>query len=132
MSSSDTHTLMELSRRLLDAIDKRDWSQYEELCEPTLTAFEPEAVGHLVEGLDFHAHYFHSTSSQNTRTSTISSPQVRLLGDVAVVTYVRLVQLTDDTGASTAAMEETRVWQRQGDTWQHVHFHRSPAGHIRL
>ena len=28
------------------------------LCDPHMTAFEPEAIGNLVEGLDFHKFYF--------------------------------------------------------------------------
>ena len=28
------------------------------LCDPHLTAFEPEAIGNLVEGLEFHKFYF--------------------------------------------------------------------------
>jgi len=28
------------------------------MCDPSVTAFEPEALGNLVEGLDFHRFYF--------------------------------------------------------------------------
>ena len=28
----------------------------------------------------------------------------------------------------TTHFEETRVWQRIGGKWRHVHIHRSPAG----
>lgn len=28
------------------------------ICDPHLTAFEPEAMGNLVEGMDFHKFYF--------------------------------------------------------------------------
>jgi len=28
------------------------------ICDPHLTAFEPEALGNLVEGMDFHKFYF--------------------------------------------------------------------------
>lgn len=28
------------------------------MCDPGMTAFEPEALGNLVEGLDFHRFYF--------------------------------------------------------------------------
>jgi calcium/calmodulin-dependent protein kinase (CaM kinase) II len=58
----------------------------------------------------------------------MASPKVRLMGDVAVVTYVRLVQTLGESGAPvTAHFEETRVWQMQQGKWQHVHFHRSPC-----
>lgn len=33
-------------------------TQYRRLCDPHLTAFEPEAIGNLVEGLEFHKFYF--------------------------------------------------------------------------
>ena len=50
--------VLELNRRLLVAIADGDWNTYAELCDPTLTAFEPEARGHLVEGMEFHHFYF--------------------------------------------------------------------------
>jgi hypothetical protein len=28
--------------------------------------------------------------------------------------------------ATTVSHAETRVWQRRGGHWRHVHFHRSP------
>jgi calcium/calmodulin-dependent protein kinase (CaM kinase) II len=49
------------------------------------------------------------------------------MGDVAVVAYVRLNQRVDGQGAPReTGVAETRVWQRQGGRWRHVHFHRSP------
>jgi len=55
------------------------------------------------------------------------APKVRLLSDnAAVLSYVRLVQKLDDAGKPvTVSSEETRVWQKIGGRWQHVHFHRS-------
>jgi calcium/calmodulin-dependent protein kinase (CaM kinase) II len=58
----------------------------------------------------------------------MASPHVRLLGDVAVISYVRLNQrLAADGSPFTTSFEETRVWQRQQGQWKHVHFHRSTA-----
>ena len=124
-TSHDISELMDVNRRLLESIDNGDWDTYTELCDLDLTAFEPEALGHLVKGLQFHRYYFNLESSQ-PRQSTISSPHVRLLGDVAVVTYTRLSQFLDADGApqSTAA-EETRIWQHIDGRWRHIHFHRS-------
>jgi ketosteroid isomerase-like protein len=123
---SDDDELLRLNQRLLDAIAAADWATYQELCDPTLSAFEPEAGGHLVEGLKFHQFYFDLGAAKGARTTTMSSPHVRLMGDVAVVSYVRLNQRLDQEGRPTvAAIEETRVWQRQAGRWRHVHFHRS-------
>jgi calcium/calmodulin-dependent protein kinase (CaM kinase) II len=119
--------LLELTARLLESIAGGDWETYEELCDPTLSAFEPEACGHLVEGLEFHRYYFDRPRSKSRANVTITSPHVRVIDQSsAVVSYVRLVQHENAAGQTvTSAFEETRVWQRRGDRWRHVHFHRS-------
>ena len=126
---SDTNTteeLLALTLRLLDSIMQGDWETYTELCDPSLTAFEPEAMGQLVKGLPFHQYYFDLGPAQGPRQATMASPHVRLMGDAAVVSYVRLNQKLDATGNPvSSAVEETRVWQRIGGSWKHVHFHRS-------
>jgi calcium/calmodulin-dependent protein kinase (CaM kinase) II len=123
---SDAAELLALNQQLLDAIAAADWATYEALCDPTLTAFEPEGRGHLIEGLDFHRFYFDLGPADSPRHTTMSSPHVRVVGDVAIVTYVRLVQSLGENGEpATAPFEETRVWQRQDGSWRHVHFHRS-------
>jgi calcium/calmodulin-dependent protein kinase (CaM kinase) II len=119
----------ELTRRLLEAIATADWETYELLCAPSLTAFEPEARGHLVEGLDFHRYYLALGRPATPVNTSMAAPHVRLLGDdAAVVSYVRLIQsLGPDQKPVTASFEETRVWHRQHGQWRHVHFHRSVA-----
>ncbi|MDY0166021.1 MAG: DUF4440 domain-containing protein [Thermoguttaceae bacterium] len=118
--------LVDLTERLIDSITEGDWETYSELCDPTLTAFEPEARGQLVEGLEFHGFYFDRGGMKGPHNTTLCSPHVRLMGDAAVVSYVRLVQRVDGEGRTlTERFEETRVWQRIDDRWKHVHFHRS-------
>jgi calcium/calmodulin-dependent protein kinase (CaM kinase) II len=118
--------LLDATRRLLDAIAAQDWATYESLCDPSLTCFEPEARGQLVEGLPFHRFYFHRPGDGAPRHTTICSPHVRVIGDSAVVCYSRLTQTTDAAGQSvTYATQETRIWQRQAGGWRLVHFHRS-------
>src|ERR1700732_976791 len=92
MSDNLEDELLRLNQRLLESVATADWATYEELCDPTLTAFEPEALGQLVEGLSFHRFYFDLGGVQGPHHTTMCSPKVRLMGDVAVVTYVRLNQ----------------------------------------
>jgi calcium/calmodulin-dependent protein kinase (CaM kinase) II len=118
--------VLEQNERLLRCIAEGDWKTYLELCDPGITGFEPEARGQWVEGLDFHKFYFDLGGSSGPHNTTMCSPKVHLMDNAAVVCYVRLVQRLDEAGKPiTARCEETRVWQRQGEAWKHVHFHRS-------
>jgi len=127
MSDSVMEEIVRLNQRLLESIATGDWATYEELCDPSLTAFEPEALGQLVEGMDFHRFYFSLGGFRGHHNTTMCAPRVRLMGDVAVIAYVRLNQRVDADGSpTTVGFEETRVWQRQNGRWKHVHFHRSP------
>ena len=123
--------LLSVSQRLLDAIAAGDWNAYAALCDADITCFEPEARGHVVEGMPFHKFYFELGGSAPkpaiATNVTMASPHVRLMGaDAAVLSYVRLNQKLNASGEPvTVAVEETRVWQRIGGAWKHVHFHRS-------
>jgi ketosteroid isomerase-like protein len=127
MSDRVEEELLQLNQRLLESIATADWATYQDLCDPALTSFEPEALGQLVEGLDFHRFYFNLGSVTRSHYTTLCSPRIRVMGDVAIVAYVRLNQRTGGDGLPiTTGFEETRIWQRQGQQWKMVHFHRSP------
>ena len=118
--------ILELNQRLLDAIAAADWATYEELCDPELTAFEPEARGQRVQGLGFHRFYFDLGAPVEARHTTMVDPRVCMLGDdAAVLTCIRLLQAQTDQGPITTRSEETRIWQRREGRWRHTHFHRS-------
>jgi calcium/calmodulin-dependent protein kinase (CaM kinase) II len=128
MADTLTQELLRLNQRLLDSIAAADWKTYAELCDPTMTCFEPEAEGQLVAGMEFHRFYFQLPGAKAPFNTTMASPHVRIMGDVAVISYVRLNQrVTADNAPITKAVEETRVWQKQNGVWKHVHFHRSAA-----
>ncbi|MBU6173969.1 MAG: DUF4440 domain-containing protein, partial [Planctomycetes bacterium] len=55
---ADRDAILTRTQQLLVAITSGDWDSYAELCDPSLTCFEPEALGNLVDGLDFHRYYF--------------------------------------------------------------------------
>ncbi len=128
MSTAAEADLLDLSRRLLDAITAGDWATYAGMCADDITCFEPEANGHLVVGLPFHKYYFDLPGGSSPKQSTIASASVRIIGEVGIVCYARLVQKLDASGSPvTVTADETRVWQKVGGAWKHIHFHRSPA-----
>lgn len=126
MNDTVIQEILNLNQKLLDTIARADWPAYVELCDPTLTCFEPEALGQLVQGMAFHEFYFKFGPTKEPFNTEMASPHVRLMGDVAIVSYVRLNQrILADGSPVTRAVEETRIWQRMNGQWKHVHFHRS-------
>ncbi|XP_049819380.1 calcium/calmodulin-dependent protein kinase type II alpha chain isoform X3 [Aethina tumida] len=121
--------IIKMTEQLIEAINTGDFEAYTKICDPHLTAFEPEAMGNLVEGMDFHKFYFDNILGKNCKAvnTTILNPHVHLLGeDAACIAYVRLTQYMDKHGqAHTHQSEESRVWHKRDNKWQNVHFHRS-------
>jgi len=119
--------IIALNQKLLDSIVSADWKTYESLCDNSITCFEAEARGQLVAGMAFHKYYFDLGGPAAKKLVTMANPHVRMLGnDAAVLSYVRLTQSLDGSGApQTSKFEETRIWQKIGGAWKHVHFHRS-------
>ena len=163
MSKEAERLLLFNTYRLLEAIDTGNWEVYQQLCDEAMSCFEPEAKGHLVQGMEFHRYFFDfhkkkpgassatkkgflgigpSSASDSLPAaidmptqSIVSSPIIKFLGDnVAIVSYIRLVQRVEHSPDSsvpvptTRSYNETRVWNLRGrDDWRVVHFHRSLA-----
>uniref|UniRef100_A0A131Z0A1 calcium/calmodulin-dependent protein kinase n=1 Tax=Rhipicephalus appendiculatus TaxID=34631 RepID=A0A131Z0A1_RHIAP len=105
--------IVKLTEQLIESINSGDYETYTKLCDPHLTAFEPEALG--------------AGKSYKSQNTTIINPTVHLLGDdAACIAYIRLMQYIDRAGIPrTRQTEETRVWHRKDTKWQNIHFHRS-------
>ncbi|XP_067142677.1 calcium/calmodulin-dependent protein kinase type II alpha chain-like isoform X8 [Centruroides vittatus] len=119
--------IIKITEQVIEAISNGDFEMYTKFCDPQMTAFEPEALGNLVEGMDFHKFYFDNGKNNKALNTTILNPTVHLLGDdAACIAYIRLTQFMDKSGlAHTQQSEETRVWYKKDGKWQNVHFHRS-------
>ncbi|XP_066594239.1 calcium/calmodulin-dependent protein kinase type II alpha chain isoform X7 [Prorops nasuta] len=124
--------IIKMTEQLIESINTGDFEAYTKICDPHLTAFEPEGLGNLIEGMDFHKFYFdNAVLGKNCKAvnTTILNPHVHLLGeDAACIAYVRLTQYMDKQGlAHTQQTEESRVWHKKDNKWQNVHYHRSVA-----
>ncbi|XP_041643486.1 calcium/calmodulin-dependent protein kinase (CaM kinase) II beta 1 isoform X14 [Cheilinus undulatus] len=123
--------IIKITEQLIEAINNGDFEAYAKICDPGLTSFEPEALGNLVEGMDFHRFYFENLLAKNNKPihTTILNPHVHLIGeDAACIAYIRLTQFVDGQGRPRSSQsEETRVWHRKDSKWQNIHFHCSGA-----
>ncbi|XP_052006515.1 calcium/calmodulin-dependent protein kinase type II subunit gamma-like isoform X19 [Xyrauchen texanus] len=123
--------IIKITEQLIEAINNGDFEAYTRICDPGLTSFEPEALGNLVEGMDFHKFYFENLLSKNSKPvhTTILNPHVHLIGeDAACIAYIRLMQYIDSQGRPCSCQsEETRVWHRRDSKWLNIHFHCSGA-----
>ncbi|XP_041645106.1 calcium/calmodulin-dependent protein kinase type II subunit gamma isoform X17 [Cheilinus undulatus] len=130
-ATSRKQEIIKMTEQLIEAINNGDFEAYTRICDPGLTSFEPEALGNLVEGMDFHKFYFENLLSKNSKPvhTTILNPHVHLIGEeAACIAYIRLTQYIDSQGRPRSCQsEETRVWHRRDAKWLNVHFHCSGA-----
>ncbi|CAL4061635.1 unnamed protein product, partial [Meganyctiphanes norvegica] len=90
--------VIKATEQLIDCINSGDFEGYTKICDKHLTSFEPEALGNLVEGLEFHKFYFDHVLGKNCKavTTMILNPHVHLIGEeAACIAYVRLTQYMD-------------------------------------
>ncbi|KAL4090238.1 hypothetical protein QTP88_025126 [Uroleucon formosanum] len=127
--------IVKITEQLIESINNADFEAYTKICDPHMTAFEPEALGNLLEGMEFHKFYFDHESvltvlgKNRGINTTVLNPTVHLLGDdAACIAYIILVQYIDKQGVPRSHQyEETRVWHRRDNKWQNVHSHRSAS-----
>uniref|UniRef100_A0A4W6EZC2 calcium/calmodulin-dependent protein kinase n=1 Tax=Lates calcarifer TaxID=8187 RepID=A0A4W6EZC2_LATCA len=131
ISAARKQEIIKITEQLIEAVNNGDFEAYAKICDPGLTSFEPEGLGNLVEGMDFHRFYFDNLLSKNSKPihTTILNPHVHMIGDdAACIAYIRLTQFVDGQGRPRSSQsEETRVWHRRDSRWQNVHFHCSGA-----
>ncbi|NXS18128.1 KCC2D kinase, partial [Mystacornis crossleyi] len=126
--------IIKVTEQLIEAINNGDFEAYTKICDPGLTSFEPEALGNLVEGMDFHRFYF-----ENGKYSLLmskSSSEVFFFPEFCCRCFpvcfcsapshiTGHLRSGGDGMPKTMQSEETRVWHRRDGKWQNVHFHRS-------
>ncbi|NXB41941.1 KCC2D kinase, partial [Leucopsar rothschildi] len=132
--------IIKVTEQLIEAINNGDFEAYTKICDPGLTSFEPEALGNLVEGMDFHRFYFENGKCSLFISNSSSVPLLFFIDFCyrcfsvcfcSAHSHIRghlrgQRRYMDGSGMpKTMQSEETRVWHRRDGKWQNVHFHRS-------
>jgi hypothetical protein len=70
--------LIDLQQEQLNVIAAGNYDAYAAMCHESVTCFESEARGHLVQGMKFHEVYFKNkqTGGNKTLNNTMSAPTV--------------------------------------------------------
>ncbi|KFD71733.1 hypothetical protein M514_04296 [Trichuris suis] len=136
-STTRKKEIVKLTEALLEAVGRGDYDAYSKMCDPNMTCFEPEGLGNIIEGMDFHKFYFDHRETflpaKMVSKTTLLSPHVHIISDdAACIAYIRLTQYLDKNKvAQSQQSEETRVWCRREGRWVCIHFHRSCASPYR-
>ncbi|NXE36374.1 KCC2D kinase, partial [Ptilorrhoa leucosticta] len=123
--------IIKVTEQLIEAINNGDFEAYTKICDPGLTSFEPEALGNLVEGMDFHRFYFENgkyslfISESSSGVLFFSEFCCRCSSVCFCSAHSHITGHLRDGMPKTMQSEETRVWHRRDGKWQNVHFHRS-------
>lgn len=120
--------LLQITRRMLEAIHSGDAVTYAKLTSPDLSCFE-DVCDYRIDGLEFHLALIrqmaHSPALKPSRFD-ILTPRVQVYGNTGIVTYTRLMTY-DDGKPRWTTFNETRVFVLMEDQWKMVHFHRTPT-----
>ena len=122
--------LIEISWRMLNAIDTGDATTYAALSLPDLSCYE-DVCAYRIDGLEFHLALIQQMSGspeQKPARFDMLTPRVQVYGDTGIVTYTRLMTYDDNGRPRWSTFNETRVFVRPpAGAWKMAHFHRSPT-----
>lgn len=125
--------LLEITRRMLNAIHTGDAHTYADLCRPELTCFE-DVCAYRIDGIEFHTSLIRQMAENPANRPArfdMLTPHVQLYGDTAIVTYTRLMTYDLDGKPTWRTFNETRVFikehNKEHSNWKMAHFHRSPT-----
>ena len=113
--------VIHLTQQQMTCLSVGNWALYASTCDQAMTSFETQITEHgesttgkaSVRGVDAHKRYFDSYAGQLSQIK--DKPLVRLLGKVAVISYVRSM------GGNK--YHETKIWSLVDNEWKTVHSH---------
>jgi hypothetical protein len=121
--------ILDITRRLLQAIHDGDSEAYRALCAPEVSCFETDVAPYRIDGVDFHLDLIQAMKRQDAYEKLVRfdllSPRVQLYPGFAVITYTRLMTYQGEGNPYYKTSNETRVFAKESDGWKMIHFHRS-------
>lgn len=121
--------LLEITWRMINAIQTGDAATYAQLSTPDLSCFE-DVCAYRIDGVEFHLALIRQMAQNADNEPTrfdILTPKIQVYGDTGIVTYTRLMTFDNNGTPRWKTYNETRVFVKQEGQWKMAHFHRSPT-----
>jgi hypothetical protein len=115
--------------RHLQTIYKGDRPTYKGTTAEDLSLYEYWIMARRQDGLDFHQFMIENrwAGDVGAQRYDLFEKRCQRYGDTAVVTYTFMFTQALPDGIRHRSHNESRVLVKQGDQWQVVHVHKSPA-----
>ncbi|HVX65921.1 MAG TPA: DUF4440 domain-containing protein [Bryobacteraceae bacterium] len=121
--SDIARTILEMERSALDRWGRGDPDGFLEISDPEVVYFDPFQERRLNGHDALKALYNGLRGEVHLDEYEIIDPQVRVCGDMALLTF----NFAGRSGADTQRWHTTEVYQRRGECWRIVHTHWSFA-----
>ncbi len=121
--------LLQITWKMLNAIETGDSDTYAALCMDDLTCYE-DVCAYRIDGVEFHIDLIKlMAENQSNRPYRFDMlhPQVQIYPGCGIVTYTRLLTHNNDGKPVWRSFNETRVFIDFNGEWKMAHFHRSPV-----
>ena len=120
--------IREIDEKLMElhhAIQQADIETYTSLISEDVTCFEPETKGQLLRGRGLHLFFVEQSQPVKRYHIELIDPVLQVKDSMAFAAYS--LHLTEVEGDRETIKTEnvTRIFQKEGDKWVLIHFHRS-------
>jgi ketosteroid isomerase-like protein len=119
-----TQEILARERASFAAWQRKDKAFYEDYWADDMTEFLPDSPT-LVRKAEEMPHFDELATRWQIDSIEILTPEVRLYGDVALLTYNEKVAGKYDGKPSTYTGKVSMVYVKQGGRWRGVHYHES-------
>lgn len=127
--NSTEQEIWDFLHRHLQSIFTRDIETYKATTSEELSLYEWFVSPHRQDGLPFHLFMIEqnwSGANANFRYDLLE-PRLQKYGNTAIVSYSFMLTIAANGRITHRTHNESRVLVKDGDQWQVVHVHKSPA-----
>lgn len=120
--------ILSVTKKMLDAMYKKDIAAYRECCAEDVSSFEWYIAPYRIDGIDFHLTLIEAGGNGSPNRLDLLTPRIQVFGDTAIMTYTLLKTIAQGgVPAAFSTVNETRVFSKIDGKWKMVHLHKSPT-----